>query len=205
MDTASLGSRGGDADLKGRCPGFEDHTVCSDWFGKFSTLHGSSRTFQEAALTRSDPSWLVLSMELSRFYHRTLWVQARLNLSKTHLESVTEKGDRSVVDIMNSSTAWRTWLSHSAGRPTGRNRVSSQMSTAQRKCTARKWEARERVRPNQTCRPARDQSNDDWNSRENGLRAARSDNWTYQLDSRGCRGSELKTRSARNGLRQESH
>jgi hypothetical protein len=36
-------------------PGFEDHTVCSERFGKFATLHDSSTTFQDGIWPRSDP------------------------------------------------------------------------------------------------------------------------------------------------------
>lgn len=50
-------------------PGFEDHTVCSDPFRKFSILSDSSRASQICVLTRSDWIRRVLSIELSRFYH----------------------------------------------------------------------------------------------------------------------------------------
>jgi hypothetical protein len=52
--------------------GFQDHTVCSDPFRKFSILPNSSTTSQIRVLTRSDSIGRVLSIELSRFYHGTL-------------------------------------------------------------------------------------------------------------------------------------
>jgi hypothetical protein len=50
-------------------PGFEDHSVCSEQFRKFSILTDSSRASQICVLTRSDLIRRVLSIELSRFYH----------------------------------------------------------------------------------------------------------------------------------------
>jgi hypothetical protein len=41
--------------------------------GNSLLLLNSSRPFQEAVLIRSDPSWAVVSVELSRFYHCTLF------------------------------------------------------------------------------------------------------------------------------------
>jgi hypothetical protein len=69
MDNASLGSQGGDAEAVHLLPGFEDQTVCSDPFRKFSILSDSSRASQICVLTRSDWIRRVLSIELSRFYH----------------------------------------------------------------------------------------------------------------------------------------
>jgi hypothetical protein len=55
------------------CPGkrlgFEDHTVCSDPFRKFTILLDPSTTSQICVLTCSDWIGRVLSIELSRFYH----------------------------------------------------------------------------------------------------------------------------------------
>ena len=50
-------------------PGFEDHTVCSDPFRKFSILLDSSTASEICVMTRSDWIGRVLSIELSRFYH----------------------------------------------------------------------------------------------------------------------------------------
>ena len=48
-------------------PGFEDHTVCSDPFRKFSILLDSSTASEICVMTRSDWIGRVLSIELSRF------------------------------------------------------------------------------------------------------------------------------------------
>jgi hypothetical protein len=53
--------------------GLEDHIVCSDRFGKFSTIPDSSTAYQECILTSSDRVCLVLSSELSRSYHAERW------------------------------------------------------------------------------------------------------------------------------------
>ena len=50
-------------------PVFEDHTVFSDPFRKFSILSDSSRASQICVLSRADWIRRVLSIELSRFYH----------------------------------------------------------------------------------------------------------------------------------------
>jgi hypothetical protein len=71
MDNASLG-RAAEMPIRRGCalpPGFEDHTVFSDLFRKFSILSDSSRASQICVLTRSDWIRRVLSIELSRFYH----------------------------------------------------------------------------------------------------------------------------------------
>jgi hypothetical protein len=57
-------------------PGFEDHLVCSDRLGKFSTLPDSSTAYQNLVLVRSDRFRPVLNIELSRFYHSASGVPA---------------------------------------------------------------------------------------------------------------------------------
>ena len=44
-------------------------TLGSDSFGKFSTLLDSSTAYKNANLSRYDPLWRVLNMELLQFYY----------------------------------------------------------------------------------------------------------------------------------------